>query len=606
MKEKSRKRLFGGIVIAACGLLLAGCNSFCSDSDVSNFMYGYDTVNTTFFNSKEEGIDYIRTKFATLKTVDKNAVTDTKEIKILQKIDGAPSATVKEVLLTSENQDSLFGEFGNLYYFKKTTLRMDEVSKTEKDGKKQSVDFTIGISEFTQSLITSAENAGITTPSAKYFEEMDLKFVENVLKTAKDSSNEKLRNISKDTLTYENLYGYKYDDYKTYLVNGSNDKELLNLMKYGDGADYLGRNNALLAQFGSIKFSNNEDAKDHYKTVVAWGDELVKEGKLESNDLPTSSYLAAYKQGLSQKVNALQTCITVEDGFYGNVSTDELNNTVKVEGKQGSNFYEGWGQAFAKHGFLEGLLVYPIATLIENLSHGMGMNGVGQILAVLIVTVIVRLLFMLVSLPATISQQKMQYLQPELAKLQAKYPNSKENQYEKQKMAQAQMALYKKNHVHPMLSLLMIPIQFPVFICVWNAMRGSASLSSDAVLGLRLSDTIWGVLSNVNGWPGIPGWWTALVLIILMSAAQILSMFIPNILNKKRMKAVAKTGVNPAQDQNNKTMKITQWIMTIFIVIMGFTLPSAMGVYWFAGALFSIAQTVIMHFIFKAKYSKKG
>ena len=50
--------------------------------------------------------------------------------------------------------------------------------------------------------------------------------------------------------------------------------------------------------------------------------------------------------------------------------------------------------------------------------------------------------------------------------------------------------------------------------------------------------------------------------------------------------------------QQNRTLKITQWVMTIFIIIMGFTLPSAMGVYWFAGAIISILQSVLLHFIF--------
>lgn len=200
----------------------------------------------------------------------------------------------------------------------------------------------------------------------------------------------------------------------------------------------------------------------------------------------------------------------------------------------------------------------------------------------------------------------MTLLQPEIAKLQQKYPNANSNDYEKQKLAAAQMALYKKYKVHPFASLLIIFVQFPVFICVWNALQGSASLSRDAVLGLRLSDTIWSVLSNFSGWPSNPGWWTALVLVILMSAAQIVSMLIPNWLNKKKMKSVTKLNNSSSMNQQNKTLKYTQWIMTIFIIFMGFTLPSAMGVYWFAGAIISIIQSVIIHYIFIARSNKRN
>ena len=243
--------------------------------------------------------------------------------------------------------------------------------------------------------------------------------------------------------------------------------------------------------------------------------------------------------------------------------------------------------------------------MIETFSHSFGMNGVGQILSVILVTFIVRGLFMLVTLPSTLSQQKLQLIQPELAKLQQRYPNFNTNDIEKQKYAQAQMALYKKHKIHPFLSLLVVFIQFPVFICVWNAMQGAASLSRDSVLGLTLSDTIWSTLSNLSGWPSIPGWWTALVLIILMSAAQILAMFIPQILNKRRLKNVPKLNVVQNQDSQQKTMKIVQWVMTIMVIFMGFTLPSAMGVYWFCGAIFSIIQTLLLHFILINREKKR-
>ena len=42
-------------------------------------------------------------------------------------------------------------------------------------------------------------------------------------------------------------------------------------------------------------------------------------------------------------------------------------------------------------------------------------------------------------------------------------------------------------------------------------------------------------------------------------------------------------------------------IMFIMIVFMSFTLPAAMGVYWFVGAIISIVQTVVVHNVMKGR-----
>ena len=605
MNKKSIKKVLGGATVLGAVLLLTSCNSFCSNLDTSNYMYGYNGVNTTYFDSVEQGENFILDTFKAQANVNVDEIND-RGIELLRVQNNASDLNDDSLYIKEDgtkNPDLFFYKVNeNVWALKNVTISMRGISTVEGADSNTYTSYTFGLNDFTKNLISTASSYGMIVPTSRYWEALDQKTLEMMVEEAPNAGVSSLENVSLETLTYEQIYGYTSEQLAEYKKDTSNET-LLNEMLEG-GKNNIGRNNALLARTGFVKYHNDENPNDHFATLKARNNEIITENKFGFDEGLSVNFLNIMQTNLNSQIANLRTCITVNDGYYGHTSNDPLNDTVLIEGK-GENFYEGWGRAFSEHGFLEGLLVYPIGTMVENFAHIFGMNGYGQICAVLLATFIIRILFMLVTMPATLSQQKMSFLQPELAKLQQKYPNANTNNYEKQKMAQAQMALYKKYKVHPFSSLLVIIVQFPVFICVWNALQGSASLSRDAVLGLRLSDTIWNVLSNFTNWPSNPGWWTALVLIILMSAAQIVSMLLPQWLNKKRMKNVTKLGNSSALNQQNRALKITQWVMTIFIVIMGFTLPSAMGVYWFAGAIISIIQSVLLHFIFVARQNKR-
>ena len=149
-------------------------------------------------------------------------------------------------------------------------------------------------------------------------------------------------------------------------------------------------------------------------------------------------------------------------------------------------------------------------------------------------------------------------------------------------------------------------IQFPVFICVWGAMSGSSVLSSGEFLGLRLSDSISSVLFNGSNWTsGSPAIWTALVLFILMAASQVISMLLPQWIQKSKQKKVSRMGRNPGQQSQNNKMKMVTYIMMVFIIFMGFSLASGMGIYWFIGALISVGQTLIIEVVNNSKKKNK-
>ncbi len=363
--------------------------------------------------------------------------------------------------------------------------------------------------------------------------------------------------------------------------------------KYEIAYGTSGEKDVVLEKFGYLKFFGETVNKKGKTVDTLWAnwDKMVDEiySELSVQDYPSKDFITQYKSHMNTYVSNKRTCITPESGNYG-----ETGNEVYVEGKS-------WGDAFGK-GLIEGLLVYPVAWLSHTFAKafiniGVG-NGWSQLLAILFVTIIVRGLLMLVTFKSTMDQQKMTALQPELAKIQQKYPNANTNQHEKQMLAQAQMALYQKHKINPLSQLLVLIIQFPVFIAVWGALSGSSILTSGDILGMNLGSSIGTVMMKFDF---TSGWWTAVVLFILMSATQIVASKLPQWIQAKNVKKVSKMGSNPAVDSQNKQMKIMSTVMLVMIIVMGFSLPSGMGLYWLFGAIMSIAQTLITQTIMKRK-----
>lgn len=421
-----------------------------------------------------------------------------------------------------------------------------------------------------QGVVASAIASKIDIPSDKYWEEMDKK----TLTTAWDA-----------TYQYDSNFKAKHGELKHITTDPS--KVTVDDIIY------------VLDAYGPLKFSgyNDKGKLEPWMNWNKWTEDLRNSAdpELGYKNVPNADFTSLYKSFIETKTNNVRSCITIGGGDFGNFGWN--HNQVHMEGKD-------WGYAWSK-GFLEGLLVYPVAAMTEIFAHHFGMGGWGQLGSILLVTFIVRTFLTLVSLKSTIGQQKMQMLQPELAKIQAKYPNADTNQAQKQRMSQEQMALYKKNKINPLGTLLVLIVQFPLFIGVWGGLQGSAALATDKFAGLYLSESIWNTLTNTIGLPSnVNGWWTAFVLFILMAVAQFVAMKLPQWMQKAREKKLPKLSANPAQSKTQKQMKWFGYIMLVIIIFMGFTLPAGMGVYWLAGALFSILQTVITQLAISGTFKK--
>ena len=90
--------------------------------------------------------------------------------------------------------------------------------------------------------------------------------------------------------------------------------------------------------------------------------------------------------------------------------------------------------------------------------------------AILLTTVLVKLLFFPLANKSFESMSKMKKLQPELKKIQERFKDDKSRQQ------QAMMALYKKEKVNPMAGCLPILIQIPVFFALYKVLLVSIEM----------------------------------------------------------------------------------------------------------------------------------
>lgn len=200
--------------------------------------------------------------------------------------------------------------------------------------------------------------------------------------------------------------------------------------------------------------------------------------------------------------------------------------------------------------------------------------------AIIVLTLIVRIILLPLSIKSIHSQRAMQDLQPKLKELQIQFKG------EKEKLAKATMELYAKEKVNPLSGCLPLLIQLPFFLAIYHAMQ--SSLKSDFGANLYAFVRNPGAL-DVKFFGFLDLAHASIPLAVLAGLTQYWQ---TAMLTTNRPPAGAGPG---AKDEDrmamvNKQMKYLMPAMTVFI---GASLPGGLTLYWLVTNLFTVAQQLI-------------
>lgn len=180
--------------------------------------------------------------------------------------------------------------------------------------------------------------------------------------------------------------------------------------------------------------------------------------------------------------------------------------------------------------------------------------------AIILLTLIVRVIFWPLTHKGTESMKKMQALQPKLMEIREKYKDKP------QKMQQETMALYREHKVNPVGGCLPMLIQIPVFFALFVVLRSAVEL--------RFAPFLWisDLTAPENLFAGmIPIVGSLNILPLVMAATQ------------AWQQALTPTAGDPAQQ---KMMMFMPVIMLLFL----YSMPSALVLYWTANQVLMIIQ----------------
>ncbi len=198
------------------------------------------------------------------------------------------------------------------------------------------------------------------------------------------------------------------------------------------------------------------------------------------------------------------------------------------------------------------VLAKPLLLTVKFFYSFLGNYG----LAIILLTIIIKILFWPLSHKSMQSMKDMQKIQPELAKLKEKYKNNKEE------FARQQMAMYKKYKVNPLGGCLPMLLQIPVFIALYRALMDSIELRHANFISFWIND-----LSAKD-----PTYIAPIIMGLSM------------LLQQKMTPSTA----DPAQAK-------MMMFMPIIFTVMFLNFPSGLVIYWLVNNVLSIAQQLYIN-----------
>ena len=210
-----------------------------------------------------------------------------------------------------------------------------------------------------------------------------------------------------------------------------------------------------------------------------------------------------------------------------------------------------------------------IHSLIITLGVPKDKEGLSYVLAIFLFTLIIRILILPLNIKSTKSNAKMQEIQPEMKKLQAKYAN------DPQKLQLETSKLMKENNVSMfggcLPSLLPLPILFALYY-VFRTITPTAG-----------ADTSFLGIQNIFIIP--ESRFTIQSIILAIFAA--ISTYIPSLLLSKSM---------PTQE-GGMNMGSMNLMMAGMMGFMSLQFQPMLVIYWIIGGLIQLAQTYFLNYI---------
>lgn len=339
----------------------------------------------------------------------------------------------------------------------------------------------------------------------------------------------------------------------------------------------------------SIEISNDcpGEPLDVFKYVNGEWTQLNVNPKVDC--VTTDPYIIQPEEELQLNYQSYNHALFGEIGRYKIAATTEIDGKMQTfESNEFTVTKKGawgylWGTFFYQP--IYNALIY-IVSLVPG--HNLG-------LAIILLTLILRLILFIPSQRGLESQRKLQELQPRIKKLQDKY---KDNQ---QKLAQETFALYKEYKVNPFGSCLPLLIQLPILIGLFYVIQTGLNPDNVHLLYAPLQGFDLSLIdSNFLGILNLQQK-EVFVLPLIVAALQFGQMKLaltkkkkPEEAAKEKSKKLDKKGPQAGKEMQMAS-EMMVYVLPIMIALFTASVPSGVGIYWGTSTLFGIAQQLYVN-----------
>ncbi len=204
-------------------------------------------------------------------------------------------------------------------------------------------------------------------------------------------------------------------------------------------------------------------------------------------------------------------------------------------------------------------------------------------LAIIVLTVIVRLVLLPLTHRSIVTQRKMKLIEPDISKIKEKYKNNREEQTKKT------MELYRAHGISPFSGFFMLLIQLPVLFALFFMLRNGLSLMPDSLYSFiiypeNVRTSFLGIVDMAK-----PNY----ILAILAGVSQFLQFHFS--MPKVTKISKGQTQSRSFKDELQKSMAVQmKYVMPAFVLFAALRFSSGIALYWTLSNVFAIVHEIIV------------